>query len=351
MRTESTSKLRFTARYFAIAMAVILAVTSLTAFAQNPPLSLADLLIGLRSKKVTIAERNQILTGAVKERGVTFAITPEIEKELASTGADTGLLAAIKAKSQPVVSVAPSKPVVSPVPTPTPQDAAFFQKRAETSLAKGDVDAALTDYNKAVEMKTDDANLLVSRGRALFTKKSYDLSVKDFDRAIELSPKTAVAFLSRGASYEKLGDVQKALADYKAASDLDASNEIAKAETQRLQDQLDKEAAEKAAAAAKAAEALRPEFVNLGNITADSAVRLVMPAYTQIARQSRIEGKVVVDVELDEQGSVVSAKASSGHAMLRQAAEDAAKRSKFKPATFNGQPIKSKGVLTYNFSL
>ncbi len=45
-------------------------------------LSLADILIGLRSKKVNLAERNTLLSGAVKTRGITFALTPEIEKEL-----------------------------------------------------------------------------------------------------------------------------------------------------------------------------------------------------------------------------------------------------------------------------
>jgi periplasmic protein TonB len=70
-----------------------------------------------------------------------------------------------------------------------------------------------------------------------------------------------------------------------------------------------------------------------------------------MAKQSRISGKVTVDVELDVEGNVVSAKAASGHAMLRQSAEDAAKRSKFKPALFNQQPIKAKGVITYNFTL
>ena len=58
-----------------------------------------------------------------------------------------------------------------------------------------------------------------------------------------------------------------------------------------------------------------------------------------------------VEVELDAEGSVTKATATSGHAMLRQSAEDAAKRSKFKPALFNGKPIKAKGVITYNFSL
>jgi hypothetical protein len=37
--------------------------------------------------------------------------------------------------------------------------------------------------------------------------------------------------------------------------------------------------------------------------------------------------------------------------MLRNSAEEAAKKSKFKPATFNNRPIKSKGQIIYNFSL
>ena len=66
------------------------------------------------------------------------------------------------------------------------------------------------------------------------------VSVEDFDKAIELSPKTAIAFLNRGAAYEKLGDVQKALADYKNATELDSANEAPKVEAKRLQDQVDK---------------------------------------------------------------------------------------------------------------
>jgi hypothetical protein len=37
--------------------------------------------------------------------------------------------------------------------------------------------------------------------------------------------------------------------------------------------------------------------------------------------------------------------------MLRSSAEDAANKSKFKPAMFNSRPIKGKGVINYNFSL
>ena len=40
--------------------------------AQQLQLSLADILTGLRSKKATLPEKNQLLTDAVKKRGVTF---------------------------------------------------------------------------------------------------------------------------------------------------------------------------------------------------------------------------------------------------------------------------------------
>ena len=59
----------------------------------------------------------------------------------------------------------------------------------------------------------------------------------------------------------------------------------------------------------------------------------------------------MIDLELDEKGDVVSAKAVSGHLMLRSSAEDAAKRTKFKPAMFNNRPIKAKAQIIYNFSL
>ena len=337
---------------FAAVLTSLLAAFTAVTSAQSPPLSLADLLIGLRSKKVTLEERNQILSKAVMERGTTFVNSPEIERELVSTGADGALIAAIRSKNPKPVPVATPKPVATP--SPAPPDSTFYQKRADASFEKGEIDSALADYNKAVELKADDPNLYVSRGRAYFGKKSFDQSVKDFDKAIQLSPRTAVAFLNRGASYEKLGDVRKALDDFRKAAELDTSNGTAKAEVKRIEDGLAKEAAAKEAelkAAAAKAVPVAPEFLNLGNLSAANAIRMVTPTYSPLARQSRVEGKVSVEVEIDVEGNVVSAKAQSGPAMLRQSAEDASKRSKFKPALFNEKPIKAKGVIVYNFSL
>ncbi|HEX6126098.1 MAG TPA: TonB family protein [Pyrinomonadaceae bacterium] len=334
------------------ARALLLAVSAtlvLTSFlqAQSPQLSLADLLIGLRSKKVTLQERNTILTEAVRQRGVTFVISPEIEKELETTGASPTLIEAIRQKSAPKHVPAPvvAKATPTPIPSPTPPDFSFYQTRADQNAGKGEFTLALADYTKSLEMKSDNAAAYLNRGKTHYNLRSYDLSVKDFDKALELNPKDSVAFLNRGISHEKLGDANKAMVDFQKAVDLDPSNEVAKANLKRLQD---------AQAAAAAAEALRntpPEFVSLGTLTGANATKMVTPTYSIVAQRANIEGRVSVEVELDTEGEVVSAKATSGHQMLRGMAEDAARRSRFKPATYNNRPIKAKGVIIYNFTL
>lgn len=331
-------------------LAVAILFAGIAVQAQTPQLSLADLLIGLRSKKVSLPERNTILTEAVRQRGVTFSITPEIEKELETTGAAPALIEAIRQKApKPVAVATPTpaivKPVATPVPTPTPPDFSFYQARADQSAGKGEFTLALADYNKSLEMKADNPVAYLNRGRTHYNLKSYDLSVKDYDKALELNPKDAVAFLNRGISFERLGDSNKAMGDYQKAVDLDPANETAKANLKRLQD------VQAAAAAAELAKNTPPAFINLGNLTTANATRMITPMYSPVAQRANVEGRVTVEVELDESGEVVSAKATSGHQMLRSSAEDAANRSKFKPAMFNNRPIKGKGVITYNFSL
>jgi hypothetical protein len=56
-----------------------------------------------------------------------------------------------------------------------------------------------------------------------------------------------------------------------------------------------------------------------------------------------------VQVTIDEQGDIVSATAVSGHPLLRAAAVEAARASKFSPTLLSGQPVKVSGVIVYNF--
>src|SRR5437667_5209337 len=86
-----------------------------------------------------------------------------------------------------------------------------------------------------------------------------------------------------------------------------------------------------------------------GGVLNGKAVHLVQPPYPPIARSAHASGQVVVQVLIDENGSVVAAHATSGHPLLQAAAVAAARSSKFTPTKLSGQPVKVNGVIIYNF--
>ena len=58
-----------------------------------------------------------------------------------------------------------------------------------------------------------------------------------------------------------------------------------------------------------------------------------------------------MDVVVDETGKVISAVATSGHALLREVAVQAALRARFSPTKLSGQPVKVSGLINYKFAL
>ena len=61
-------------------------------------------------------------------------------------------------------------------------------------------------------------------------------------------------------------------------------------------------------------------------------------------------GVVMVQVLVDEQGSVIDARAVSGPANLQAAAVNAARLARFLPTVLSGEPVKVAGTLAYNFA-
>ena len=95
----------------------------------------------------------------------------------------------------------------------------------------------------------------------------------------------------------------------------------------------------------------RPFSTISGGVLNGKAVSKPMPAYPPAARSAGVQGTVVVQIVVDEDGDVASAHAVSGPEPLRDAAADAALRARFSPTRLSGQPIKVSGVVTYNFIL
>jgi len=77
------------------------------------------------------------------------------------------------------------------------------------------------------------------------------------------------------------------------------------------------------------------------------------PCYPALAKAKSISRKVRVEVEVDEEGKVIWAKAISGDPILQPAAIRAACRSRFTPSRLIGSKtrVKAVGSLTYDFKL
>jgi protein TonB len=88
-----------------------------------------------------------------------------------------------------------------------------------------------------------------------------------------------------------------------------------------------------------------------GGVLNGKAISLPPPVYPSVAKNARASGVVEVEVVIDINGKVISAKAMSGPVLLRQSAELAAKLARFNPTLLSGQPMKVTGVITYNFTL
>ncbi|HEX2641182.1 MAG TPA: energy transducer TonB [Pyrinomonadaceae bacterium] len=88
-----------------------------------------------------------------------------------------------------------------------------------------------------------------------------------------------------------------------------------------------------------------------GGVLNGTAISLPPPLYPDAAKRMRTQGIVSVDVILDEAGKVVSANATSGPQLLRDAAVQAALKARFSPTKLSGQPVKVSGVINYKFAL
>ncbi len=80
------------------------------------------------------------------------------------------------------------------------------------------------------------------------------------------------------------------------------------------------------------------------------ATHLPKPVYSATALAAQAQGKVDVQVTIDEDGRVISARAMHGHPMLRGPAEQAARRAKFTTTYLSKVPVKVTGVIVYNFT-
>lgn len=80
-----------------------------------------------------------------------------------------------------------------------------------------------------------------------------------------------------------------------------------------------------------------------------AATAKTQPAYSPLARQMKVAGKVEVEATVDTSGNVESVKAVSGNPLLTQSAVVAVEKWKFTPFTSDGKAVKAIVTLNFDF--
>ena len=107
--------------------------------------------------------------------------------------------------------------------------------------AKGDLDAAISNYKMALNMNPDFALAHNALGHAFFTKGKLNTSIEEFKKATKIDPNFGSAHCSLGAALAEAGKMKEAITEFKKAVDLEPDNANAREGLERARIEADQE--------------------------------------------------------------------------------------------------------------
>jgi tetratricopeptide (TPR) repeat protein len=102
-----------------------------------------------------------------------------------------------------------------------PKDDAPYYNRAQAKRLKKDTAGAIADYTRAIELGSTNPAAYNNRGNARAENNDPRGAIADYTRAIELKPDYARAYYNRAVATKEKGDATGAAADFKHAQQLD----------------------------------------------------------------------------------------------------------------------------------
>lgn len=88
-----------------------------------------------------------------------------------------------------------------------------------------------------------------------------------------------------------------------------------------------------------------------GYVRLAEPIHKVQPVYPEHARRARIQGVVVLQAVIDEEGKVAELRVISGHLLLVPAALEAVRQWRYSPTLLNGQPVSVATTISVSFQL
>lgn len=198
-----------------------------------------------------------------------------------------------------------------------PDFAAAYKGRGIAHKRMQQPEAALADFGKAIELDPQDAEAYVERGGAQVALNRLDLAIQDFDKAIALKPDYWQAYSGRGGARSKSGDTAGAKADWDKAESLGAVKRLRVG----------------------------------GNAMAAKLIRRPQPVYPEKAKKKHVEGVVLLNAAVGEDGTITNLSVVSGDPLLVDAALDAVKQWVYAPTLLDGRPVLIDTTIAVTFTL
>jgi TonB family protein len=266
-------------------------------------------------------------------------------------GRDKG---AAPAPAPPAEATAPAAPTTAPetAPAPAPGGAAGTAPSATAG-------ATPPDLGQRVDQAVAEREAQLKQQFEVEKKRIADQIAQTKTAPPAAAPAAKPAVPPAAPAAPAVDPEQERLAAEKAEQERLAAE---KAEQDRLaaekaeQDRLAQEAAAQAAAAS--AKPAAPA-VQLGDLvqpgtpgsSPPALVSRPQPSYPPLAKQMRIEGDVIVEVLVDENGAVANARVAKSVPQLDSSAMAAARSAKFRPATKDGVRVKMWFRLNFPFRM
>lgn len=96
-------------------------------------------------------------------------------------------------------------------------------KRGMIRCQHEEYQAAISDFNQAIEINSKWAEAYYNRGLAYAKLGEYQKAIDDYTQALGIHPNSADAYNNRGNAYYKLGNYEKAIADYNKALSINSN--------------------------------------------------------------------------------------------------------------------------------
>ncbi|NJS41766.1 tetratricopeptide repeat protein [Candidatus Gracilibacteria bacterium] len=101
-----------------------------------------------------------------------------------------------------------------------PTEAAAWSNRGNSRVSQNKLQAAISDYEKAIELAPEAPDPYLNRGTALEGLGRWSEAIADYNRVLELDPKDPAAYNNRGNAEAGLGEWGSAISDYEKAFEL-----------------------------------------------------------------------------------------------------------------------------------